>query len=180
MSDNVAPLPALGIPLLFDYLYWFRDRVLRIAGGLSDAAFLETPSSHGRDLRATLAHELDVETSWRARLRGRPESEWGPEAEIEPQRFTSVAELEAMWREDEAVMREWLRALAPSDLDRPVTTNRLEGYPLSIYLLHVIEHGVTELASAAGILHGMGHAAGDLGVLNALDDLAPMPRPGAA
>lgn len=176
MSDNVAAPPALGIPLLFDYLYWLRDRVLRVAGGLTDAAFLETPSSHGRDLRATLAHELDVEMSWRARLRGRAEKEWGPEAEIEPHRFASVADLDAMWREDEAVMRDWLRNLAPSDLERPVTTNRLEGYALSVYLLHVVEHGVTELASAAGILHGMGHSAGDLGVLDALDDLAPMPR----
>jgi uncharacterized damage-inducible protein DinB len=63
--------------MLVDYLYWMRDRVLREAAELESEAFLESPKLHRRDLRATLAHELDVELCWRARLRGEPPEAWG-------------------------------------------------------------------------------------------------------
>ena len=173
-------LPSLGLPLLFDYLFWLRDTVLRAAEGMDDEAFRNTPSVHGRDLRATLVHEIDVELSWRGRLQGLPESAWGQEAGLDPERYPSLASVVEHWRADEATTREWLGGLSPADLAAPVTLNRLEGYPLEIYLLHVVEHGVTELTSAAAILHDLGRSAGELGVLNALDDLAPLPRPGAS
>ena len=166
--------PVLGIPLLFEYLFWLRDRVLAGASGMSDDAFGSTPSLHGRDLRATLVHELDVELSWRGRLRGRPEREWGEEAGLDPQRYPSVASVADHWRADEAVTRAWIAGLEQGQLAAPVTVNRLEGYPLSLYLLHVVEHGVTELTTAAAILNEIGRPVGELGVLNALDDLAPI------
>ena len=164
-----------AIPLLLDYLYWGRDRILAVADGLEGDAFLETPSVHGRNLRATLAHELDVEVSWRGKLRGDPPSAWGPEAEIKPEQFPTLAELATRWRADEAEMRAWIGAMSPADLARPVTVNGLEGYAMAIYLVHVIAHGITEISSAAAILNELGRSTGDLGLLNALDDLAPMP-----
>lgn len=168
----------LGVPLLFEYLFWLRDTVLRAAEGMDDEAFRATPEAHGRDLRATLVHEIDVELSWRGRLQGLPESAWGEEAGLDPERYPGLASVVAHWRAEEATTREWLATLTAEDLASPVTANRLEGYPLEIYLLHVVEHGVTELTSAAAILHELGRSAGELGVLNALDDLAPLPRPG--
>jgi uncharacterized damage-inducible protein DinB len=171
-------LPTVGIPLLFDYLYWLRDRVLDTATGLGDA-FSDTPIVGTRDLRATLAHELDVEMSWRGRLRGEPPASWGPEAEIKPEHVPTLDAVLARWALEEVAMREWLVGLSAADLVAPVTVNGLEGYTLEIYLLHVVEHGVTELASAAAILAAMGRSTGDLGVLDALDVLAPLPRPGA-
>ena len=54
------PLPTLGVPLLFDYLYWLRDRVLRTAGKLEAASFRQTRALNGRDLRGTLVHELGL------------------------------------------------------------------------------------------------------------------------
>jgi uncharacterized damage-inducible protein DinB len=168
----------LGVPLLFDYLFWLRDRVLTAAAVLSDATFRSTPALHGRDLRATLVHELDVELSWRGRLQGLPEREWGEEAGLDPERYPTLEGIAEHWRADEARMRAWIDGLSPENLGAPVTVNGLEGYPLSMYLLHVIEHGVTEMTTAAAILTEMGHTVGELGLLNALDDLAPLPRPG--
>jgi uncharacterized damage-inducible protein DinB len=176
--NGPTTLPVVGIPLLFDYLYWLRDRVLDTAAGLGDA-FSGTPIVGTRDLRATLAHELDVEMSWRGRLRGEPPASWGPEAEIKPEHLPTLDAVRARWALEESAMREWLIGLSAADLTAPVSVNGLEGYTLEIYLLHVAEHGVMELASAAAILAAMGRSTGDLGVLDALDDLAPLPRPGA-
>jgi uncharacterized damage-inducible protein DinB len=178
MSERSPTLPSIGIPLLFDYLYWLRDRVLATAAGLGDA-YASTPVVGTRDLRSTLAHELDVELGWRGRLRGEPPEAWGPDAEVKPEDVPTLDAVRERWTEDESVMRSWLAGLSAADLAAPVTANGLEGYPLEIYLLHVVEHGVMELTDAAAILAAMGRSTGDLGVLDALDDLAPLPRPGA-
>jgi uncharacterized damage-inducible protein DinB len=173
----MTSLPALGVPLLFDYLFWVRDRVLGAAEGLDDQAFQGTPTVHGRDLRATLVHEIDVEIGWRERLRGSPERAWGEEAALDPERYPSLGSVIEHWRAEEAKTRGWLAGLSAAELEERVLVNRLEGYPLSIYLLHVVEHGVQELTSAAAILNEIGRPVGDIGVLDALDDLAPLPRP---
>lgn len=165
---------SLGLPLLIDYLYWVRDRVLRAADGLDRDEFGATPTVQNRDLRGTLTHELDIEMGWRARLRGDAAEVW--EAELDPGQFHTLEALAEAWRADELEMRHWLDALTQADLEAPVTVNRLEGYPMAVYLLHVIEHGVMELTDAAAILASMGRSTGDLGVLDALDDLAPVAR----
>jgi uncharacterized damage-inducible protein DinB len=172
----MTSLPALGVPLLFDYLFWIRDRVLAAAQGLDDHAFQNTPTLHGRDLRATLVHEIDIEIGWRGRLRGLPESDWGDAAGLDPARFPSLLSVADRWRAEEQSTRAWIAPLSDADLDAHVFLNRLEGYPLSIYLLHMVEHGVTELTTAAAILNELGRPVGDIGVLDALDVLAPMAR----
>lgn len=165
-----------AIAPLLDYLYWLRDRVLATATELPDDAYRNAPVVGARDLHATLVHELDVEWSWRRRLRDDP-AVYDRAAELTPADLPDRPSLVERWRVDEREMRGWLAGLEPGELDQPVTRNGLEGHSLSVYLAHVIEHGVTELATAAAILHGMGRSTGDLGVLDALDDLAPMPRP---
>jgi uncharacterized damage-inducible protein DinB len=169
-SSRPNPPAAALVPFLVDYLYWLRDRVLEAAAALDDAAFLATPTMHGRDLRATLAHELDVEMSWRGKLQGLPIAQWGPEAEIKPERFATLAELAAGWREDEQKTRAWLATLGPADLDAATSVSGLDGRPLAVYLLHVIEHGVTEHSTAAGLLDELGHEVGDLSILRMLNE----------
>jgi uncharacterized damage-inducible protein DinB len=160
---------------LLDYLYWMRDRVLATAAALDAGTFQHTPVVGHRDLRQTLAHELDVEMSWRGKLRGQPRETWGPAAEIKPEWFPSIALLADYWHGDEAQTRAWVDGLSAADLAGPVTVNGLDGRSLGTYLIAVVAHGITELAAAAAILEQLGHPTGDLGLLNFLDETVPVP-----
>jgi uncharacterized damage-inducible protein DinB len=165
-----------AVPLMLDYLYWLRDRVLAACGTLEGGAFLDTRRVNTRDLRSTLLHELDVEIGWRARLRGDPPEAWGPESELEMTHYPTLASIANHWQNDEVEMRGWLSGLGAGALEQPVTHNRLEGYPLAVYVLHMVEHGVQEFTNAGAILTELGRSPGDMNLLDALDELRPLPR----
>lgn len=153
--------------LLFEYLYWIRDRVLAGASDLTDDAYLETATVAYRDLRTTLVHELDVERSWRLRLQGTPKDVW--DVTLEAAAYPDIASLADHWQRDEGETIDWLGNLSDSDLAAPVTVNGLEGFTLSAYLLHVVFHGTESLSAAAILLHRAGSSIGDVGYLDFID-----------
>jgi uncharacterized damage-inducible protein DinB len=163
-------MQTIDVRTMFEYLYWLRDRVTAKAAALDPVAFRDTPSLNKRDLRATLVHELDVEHSWRPKLQGEPHDAWGPNAEIRAEEFPTLEQLMTRWRFDEAEVRDWLASLSDDDLAAPTTVNGLEGHPLETYLLHVVEHGVTEFTMASAILEQVGQETGELGILIFLNE----------
>ncbi|MBA2634719.1 MAG: DinB family protein [Chloroflexi bacterium] len=145
---------------LFDYVYWMRDRILAATSNLTPEQFRSSETVATRDLRATLVHELDVESSWRERLSNAPEA-GAASVELAPDDFASLEALEARWRQEESVMRAWLSSLSddtlaappvgqPPDLPRPL--------PLSDYLTHLVGHAVEEFTEAALLLTRLGHS----------------------
>ena len=156
---------------LFGYLYWLRDRALDEASRLPSDAFLSPATVAYRDLRSTLVHELDVERSWRRRLRGEPREAWS--ADLPPDDYADPAAILADWRRDEAEARGWLAGLTDDELAAPVTANGLEGFALSTYLVHVVMHGVESFAAAAILLHRAGPSVGDVGFLDYVDTIGP-------
>ena len=54
-------------------------------------------------MRATLVHELDVQWSWRERLKGADWDELGPDLKAED--YPTVEAIAAHWKRDEADMR---------------------------------------------------------------------------
>jgi uncharacterized damage-inducible protein DinB len=152
---------------LFDYLYWLRDQALSQSAQMSAADFLSPDTVAYRDLRATLVHELDVERSWRLRLQGAPSEVW--DITLAPTDYPDPGSIAEHWLRDEAETRTWLPGLTDEELASPRTVNGLEGFPLSIYLVHVVMHGVESFSAAAILLHRAGHSMGDVGFLDYFD-----------
>lgn len=149
---------------LIDYLYWVRDAVLGAAAGLDDARFTSADTVATRDLRATLVHELDVQWSWRERLRGADWEEWGPDAELRGEDYPTLEAVAEHWRRDEADMRDWLASLTDADLDAPPVRSE-DTRPLWQYVMHLVAHGIQQLSEAAVLLTRAGHSPGEIGYL---------------
>ena len=151
------------VAILFDYLYWLRDRVVAVATTLDPERFRTTAGSTSRDLRSTLVHELDIEAGWRERLRGSPRELW--DHELDPDRYPMAGVLREAWSRDESLMRQWIDGLSDEDLVTRASMNDLDGYPMWFYLVHAITHGIQELEDAAVLLNEAGTPISDLGFL---------------
>ena len=152
---------------LFDYLYWIRDRALERSRELSSVEFLDPATVAYRDLRSTLVHELDVERSWRLRLQGEPTETW--DVTLDASAYQAPGAIADDWQHEADQTRSWLTGLTDDDLAAPVTANRLEGFPLATYLVHVVMHGIESLSAAAILLHRADHSMGEVGFLDYVD-----------
>ncbi len=149
--------------ILFDHLYWVRDRILEAAKGAGDA-FIDPKPVTTRDLRATLVHELDVQWSWRERLKGADWDEWGPDAELRAEDYPSIESIAEHWTRDEGEMRAWLASLTDADLNAPPVRDE-DRQPLWCYVMHLISHGSQQFSEAAVLLSRAGHSPGEIGFL---------------
>ncbi len=146
---------SLSVGSLFDYSYWATRQILSAVSEASPALFAAPADFTYRGLRATLVHALDVEESWRQRLRGEPASVY--DTEIDPELFPDVATLGHAWDEDEAEMRAWLLHLNEDDLSNVVDLGPKDRFPLWVFLTHVITHSTQQRRDAALILERAGH-----------------------
>jgi uncharacterized damage-inducible protein DinB len=161
---------------LFDHLFWARDAVLSAASELSVEEFRSTDTVTTRDLRATLVHELDVQWSWRERLKGADWAEWGDDAELKADDYPALEAVRDHWRRDEAEMRAWLASLTDGDLDAPPPRPE-DGFPLWYYVMHLVSHGIQQLSEAAVLLTRAGHSPGDIGFLEFVQATEAAARP---
>jgi uncharacterized damage-inducible protein DinB len=158
---------------LFGFSYWMKDRVLECTAKLTTAEFQAPSGVTTRDLRGTLVHTLDVESSWRARLQRKPEAEWKKElAASDYPRATALIE---HWRRDEQEMRAWLASLDDEQLaqihDLEPGSPPKESFPLWYYLLHIHTHTQQQLGDAAVLLTRMRQSPGNIEFLEYADFL---------
>ena len=153
---------------LFGFSYWMKDRVLECAARLTTAEFQAPSGVTTRDLRATLVHTLDVESSWRARLRGEPEPK-----ELAVSDYPRASALIDHWRRDEQEMRAWLASLDDETLegihDLGPGSAPKERFPLWYYMLHIHAHTQQQLSDAAVLLTRMRQSPGNIGFLDYAD-----------
>ena len=160
----------VDIEALFDFTYWADRRVLEAASAVPSEGFLRPPSITYRDLRGTLVHTLDVEMSWRRRLRGEPKDAW--DISLSPETYRTVASLAADWARDEAEMRAWIGGLDDADLAAIQDLGDDDRFPLWYYLLHIVTHSEQQRRDAQLILRDLGHEPPDLEFLYYADWLA--------
>ncbi len=154
---------------LFGFSYWMKDRVLDRAAKLTTAEFQAPSGVTTRDLRGTLVHTLDVESSWRARLQRKPEAEWKKELAVTD--YPRAAALIDHWRRDEQEMRAWLATLDDERLEQihDLGSESKESFPLWFYLLHMHAHTQQQLSDAAVLLTRMRQSPGNIDFLDFAD-----------
>lgn len=155
---------ALGF---FDYNYWATGQILGVCETLSPEEFTAASDVTFRNLRGTLVHTLDVERSWRRRLRGEPRETW--DVELPDGDFPTARSLAEVWREDEAEMRNWLNGLDDESLESIVDLGPKDRFPLSTFLLHIITHSAQQRRDAAIVLERAGHSPPEIEFLNYAD-----------
>jgi uncharacterized damage-inducible protein DinB len=157
------------IALIFDHLYWVRDRVLEAAEH-PDARWPGHAPAGLRGLRATLVHELDVQWSWRRRLSSADPTTFPPEdVELVPEDFASVASIREQWTGDELEMRAWLASMTEKTLGGPCGAEQSGSHPLWWHLQHIYTHGLQQFSDAAWILSADGQSPGGLDFLEFIE-----------
>ncbi|CAN5719110.1 hypothetical protein BH18ACT15_BH18ACT15_10640 [soil metagenome] len=155
---------------LFDYSYWATGQLLTAAEELTPEEFLAPADVTYRNIRGTLVHALDVERSWRRRLRGEPRKTW--DVELPEGDFPTVTPLAAAWHDDEADMRNWLEGLDDAAVEDIVDLGPKDRFPLSTFLLHILTHTAQQRRDIAILLERAGYSPPEIEFLYYADSRA--------
>jgi uncharacterized damage-inducible protein DinB len=158
------------IQALFDFTYWADRQILRAAAAIPTEDFTRPITITYRNLRGTLVHTLDVEMSWRRRVRGEPKDVWDASLSVDDYPTSDV--LADDWARDESEMRAWLTTLSDEDLAAVIDLGTADRFPLWYYLVHIVTHSEQQRRDAQVILRHLGHEPPDLEFLYYADSLA--------
>ncbi len=160
----------VDISALFDFTYWADRQILHAAAAIPDEDFTRPVAITYRDLRGTLVHTLDVEMSWRRRLRGEPKEIW--DASLSVDDYPTADALAEHWARDETEMRAWLATLSDAELSAIQDLGNADRFPLWYYLVHIVTHSEQQRRDAQLILRHLDHEPPDLEFLYYADSLA--------
>ncbi|MEX2031026.1 MAG: DinB family protein [Anaerolineales bacterium] len=168
--------------LLYEYNYWADWRILDTAAKLTPEQFA-APAKYSRGgVRATLAHMLDGERTWRLIVSGStaPRSSWATwpsgstSLDVDEERVPTHEALMKFWREDESEMRAYVGGLKQADFTEIVRFTTDDGQEIARVrwhcLVHVVNHGTQHRSEVAALLTGYGHSPGDLDFTQFLDE----------
>jgi uncharacterized damage-inducible protein DinB len=158
---------------LFDYNYWANWKILAAVRQMPQEQFTAPVSITWRNIRGTLVHTLDVEQSWRRRIRGEDEAVW--DAELPAERFASAAALEAYWRSDAREMLDWLAELDDARLADTIDLGPRDQFPLWYFLVHIVTHGTEQRRDVSTLLRHFEHEAPELEFLWFADAMRELP-----
>lgn len=154
---------------LFDYSYWANRQILAASAELSQAELAKPATFTWRNLQDTLLFALDVERSWRGRLRGEPKEVW--DASLDAKDYPALTDVAQHWARDEQEMRAWLDGLDDRDLSSDVDLGDRDRFPLSYFLLHVLTHSAHQRRDAILLLKEAGREPPELDFLYYADQI---------
>lgn len=112
--------------MMFDYIYWARDRVLGIVDTLDQEAFTRDMKNSTGSIHETLVHMFGSERLWSTRWKGE-----SPKGRERPEDYPTAAAVRARWSETERDIRQILGAMKSGDEQRLVQYTTLEGAPVA-------------------------------------------------
>lgn len=159
-----------AIQRLFDYNSKMTDRVIHVAGALTQDQFTATVVQGQPSVRDTLVHMADAQVchvSWWSGSMTRDES-FG--REFPPSNYADITAVSDFWRSVNQETTNFVRSLTGNaDLERTYTRAFGDGStierPLWEMMLHVINHGTQHRSEVAVMLTALGHSPGDLDLL---------------
>lgn len=145
---------------------WANDRILTVAGGLSDDEFRGPAKlDHGTAFQ-TLRHLVDVDWSWRQFCIGNDVGDtyvWDHGFVLD-----DLPAIHAFCLEEDVRLRRHVESLDGTALSESLATGPDHAVPRWLILAHVVNHGTQHRSELARYLTECGHSPGDLDLLDAL------------
>ena len=133
---------------LYAYSCWMNDRILDAASRVTPEQYVAATELTPRNLQDNLIHILDVEWSWRERVRGADPAVW--KQEMTAKDFPNVASIRMRWDEESSAMRAYLASLSDADLAAPFSEGQ-RTVTIGDILLHAINHGLPRPSRGSGV-----------------------------
>ena len=154
------------IRTLFDFLYWTNHHLFDAGEGIPDDEYGRDNGFAYKSIRRILTHALDAEVMFMSRLTGRTLPAIGSPDAIDETNLPTFNALRKRWAAEEAVTRDYMETLTPSDFDGSVTFTRRDGsegtLPRWQILSIVYQHTLQHRSEAAEALSLIGRSPGSL------------------
>ncbi len=150
-------MDAKGIRTLFDYHYVMFDSVWGSVGQLTVDQFVEENGYSLGSVRNHLAHCMNVDDRWLARLRERATPD-----NLEFDRFSDRAAVKVKWGEIRNRVSDYVGSLTEAELNHTVSVGlpsrfrEPKQYTRREILLHMVNHGTDHRAQILARLHELG------------------------
>jgi len=163
-----------GLLALVRFHAWANDRILTVAGGLTDEELRRAEVLDRGSAFDTTRHLVDVDWSWREFCVGNDIGD----SYVWDHGFT-LDDLPAIHRfclEEDRRLRDYVRSLDETGLIEPLAMSEdpNDRIPRWLILAHVVNHGTQHRSELAHYLTRCGHSPGDLDLL----DASQLPWPG--
>ena len=159
------------IAKLFAYSRWASELTLASVAELDSSQFVQTVGGSFGSVHGTLVHLYGADWVWLERWQGR-----SPRALPTGQDASTLDAIARMWREVQQKQMDFVEALAPERMARPLSYVNFKGetfsYPLGETLVHVANHGTYHRGQVATLLRQLGKTPASTDYLRYLDALA--------
>lgn len=143
------------IHALFAYNEWANRRTLKACQSLDADQLLEPLGGSFGSVRNTLAHIMDVEWLYLERWEGR-----SPTGLPNVEDYPELAQIADRWTTIDSDMRQYVRAVSPSDLVRVIefrnTRGTLYRHPLWETMQHLVNHSTYHRGQVTTLLRQIG------------------------
>lgn len=149
------------------YDTWANKRLFEAAAQLEAAQFTAAGAASFGSVRGTLAHLINAQHLWLARLRGEQPGESGAEVAAD------CAAMRAAWERVDAATHAYVATLGEADMAQIIHYANTQGepnaYPAWQLLFHMVNHSAQHRSEVAMMLTEFGHSPGWFDFLYYLD-----------